>query len=209
MKQYAAEDNIKATILDIGQRMYAKGLVVAHDGNISCRAGENSLWITPAGVSKGFMTEDMLTKTDLKGNVLAGKCSPSSEIKMHLRVYQENPEVQAVIHAHPPVATAFSVAGIALDKPIIAEAVVQLGCVPVAAYATPGTDEVPDSIAPYCKDYQAVLLANHGALTWGDSLMGAYFKMETLEYYATLLMYTKYIIGKANPLTGQQLARLK
>lgn len=209
MKQYAAEDNIKATILDIGQRMYAKGLVVAHDGNISCRAGENSLWITPAGASKGFMTEDMLTKTDLKGNVLAGKCSPSSEIKMHLRVYQENPEVQAVIHAHPPVATAFSVAGIALDKPIIAEAVVQLGCVPVAAYATPGTDEVPDSIAPYCKDYQAVLLANHGALTWGDSLMGAYFKMETLEYYATLLMYTKYIIGKANPLTGQQLARLK
>jgi L-fuculose-phosphate aldolase len=209
MKQYAAEDNIKATILDIGQRMYAKGLVVAHDGNISCRAGENSLWITPAGASKGFMTEDMLTKTDLKGNVLAGKCSPSSEIKMHLRVYQENPEVQAVIHAHPPVATAFSVAGIALDKPIIAEAVVQLGCVPVAAYATPGTDEVSDSIAPYCKDYQAVLLANHGALTWGDSLMGAYFKMETLEYYATLLMYTKYIIGKANPLTGQQLARLK
>ena len=127
---------------------------------------------------------------------------------MHLRVYQENPDLIACVHAHPPVATSFAIAGIALDRPILPEAVIQLGVVPVAPYATPGTQEVPDSIAPYCRTHNGVLLANHGALTWGMSLMQAYMRMESLEYYALVTMYTSYIIGRANELSGTQVDRL-
>lgn len=127
---------------------------------------------------------------------------------MHLRVYNENPGVNAVVHAHPPVATSFAIAGIPLDKPVLPEAIVLLGIVPVAPYALPGTQEVPDSIAPYCKTHNAVLLANHGALTWGRDLMEAYFRMESLEHYATILMYSNNILKKANELNGSQIADL-
>ncbi|MDD4504591.1 MAG: class II aldolase/adducin family protein, partial [Clostridiaceae bacterium] len=178
------------------------------DGNITIRTGPNALWATPTGVSKGYMTPEMLVKIDLDGKVLLGSSKPSSEIKMHLRVYNENPEVMAVTHAHPPVATSFAIAGIQLDRAILPEAVVNLGSVPIAPYATPGTQEVPDSIAPYCKSHNAVLLANHGALTWGRDVFEAYFRMESLEYYANILMYTGYIIGKANELNCNQVSRL-
>ena len=120
---------------------------------------------------------------------------------MHLRVYQENPDVQAVVHAHPPMATSFAVAGIALDTPILPEAIVNLGVVPVAPYAVPGTQAVPDSIAPYCRTHNAVLLANHGALTWGKDLWQAYFRMESLEYYAQLTLNTTYLLKQARYLT--------
>lgn len=127
---------------------------------------------------------------------------------MHLRVYEENPEVMAVTHAHPPIATSFAIAGINLDKAILPEAVVNLGKVMVAPYATPGTKEVPDSITPYCKDYNAVLLANHGALTWGRDIFEAYYRLESLEYYATVTMHTGSVIGKANLLTQNQVSEL-
>lgn len=208
IKAYPTDAQAKETLLEVGRRMYTKNFVAANDGNISCKVGEDRLWTTPTGVSKGYMTEDMLVKTDLFGHVLEGSCLPSSELKMHLRVYQENPEIQAVVHAHPPVSTAFAIAGIPLDRAILAEAVVQLGSVPIAPYALPGTQEVPDSIAPYCKDYNAVLLANHGALTWGRNLMEAYFRMETLEYYATLLMITGNILGKAQCFSPEQVGCL-
>jgi L-fuculose-phosphate aldolase len=207
--EYPTDNQAKAQIVEFGRRMYAKSYVVANDGNISCKVSEDTIWTTPSGVSKGFMSEEMLVKTDLQGQILEGTCLPTTELKMHLRLYQENCKIRAVVHAHPPVATAFAIAGIPLDQAILAEAVVQLGTVPIASYGEPGTHEVPDSIAPFCQAYQAVLLANHGALSWGSNLTQAYFRMETLEYYATLIMYTSHIIGKANQLSDAQVERLK
>lgn len=195
-------------ILEVGRRMYARNYVAANDGNITCRVSPDTLWATPTGVSKGYMTREMLIKVDLEGQVLEGSAAPSSELKMHLRVYQENPAVRACVHAHPPAATSFAIAGIPLDRPILPEAVVQLGVVPVAPYAAPGTQEVPDSIAPYCRTHNAVLLANHGALTWGNSPLEAYMRMESLEYYAQVTMYTGSVLGRANELTERQIDQL-
>jgi L-fuculose-phosphate aldolase len=205
---YPSDFEAKESLVDIGRRIYVKGFVAANDGNISCKVGPNSIWVTPTGVSKGFMTTDMMIKMDLDGNIIKGKLKPTSEFKMHLRVYKENPEIMAVTHAHPPIATSFSIAGISLDKPILPEAIVQLGSVPVAQYATPGTQDVPNSIAPYCKTHNAVLLANHGALSWGKDIYQAYYRMESIEYYASILMYTGYLIGKQNVLSPSQVEEL-
>ncbi|WP_106769226.1 class II aldolase/adducin family protein [Paenibacillus faecalis] len=205
---YYSDFEAKKMICEMGRRMYMKNFVAANDGNITIKTGPNTIWATPTGVSKGFMTPDMLVKLDMKGNVLAGNRKPSSEIKMHLRVYEENPGVKAVTHAHPPVATSFAIAGIDLDQAVSPEAVVILGTVPVAPYATPGTQEVPDSIAPYCKDYNAVLLANHGALTWGKDIIEAYYRLESLEHYALMLMYSNRIIEQANELNCNQVSDL-
>lgn len=206
--KYPSDFEAKKAILEIGKRMYNKGFVAANDGNISCKVGPNAIWTTPTGVSKGFMTLDMLVKMDMNGKVLVGTHKPSSEIKMHLRVYQENPDVMAVAHAHPPVATSFAIAGISLDKAVLPEAVVQLGSVPIAHYATPGTQEVPDSIAPFCKTHNGVLLANHGALSWGKDVFEAFYRLESIEYYATILMYTGRIIGRQNELSCSQVDEL-
>lgn len=203
-KQYPSDFEAKKMIIEIGKRMYQKGFVAANDGNISCKVAPDIIWTTCTGVSKGFMTPDMLVKMNINGKVLIGQRKPSSEVKMHLRVYEENPEVMAVTHAHPPVATSFAIAGIGLDKAVLPEAVVQLGTVPIAKYATPGTQEVPDSIAPFCKDYNGVLLANHGALSWGRDVTEAFYRLESMEYYATILMYTGNIIGKQNELSCHQ-----
>jgi L-fuculose-phosphate aldolase len=199
----------KQSIIEIGRRMYLKNFVAANDGNISCKVSENAIWTTPTGVSKGFMSENILIKMRLDGTVLiAGALEPSSEIKMHLRVYNENPAVQGVTHAHPPISTSFAVAGMPLDLAIYPEALVNLGTVPCVHYETPGSQGVADSIAPYCKDYNALLLANHGALTWGKSLMEAFFRLEALEHYAMILMYTGKVIGSANLLSSQQVGEL-
>lgn len=206
--KYLSDYEAKKQIIAIGKRMYDKGFVASNDGNISCRVGPNTIWTTPTGVSKGFMTPDILVKMNFDGKVLMGKLKPSSEVKMHLRVYNENPDVMAVTHAHPPVATSFAIAGISLDRAILPEAVVNLGSVPIAHYATPGSQDVPDSIAPYCNTHNAVLLANHGALSWGKDLTEAYHRLESLEYYATVLMYTGRIIGRANELSCSQVNEL-
>lgn len=205
---YPSDDAAKEEILEVGRRMYAKNFVASNDGNITCKVSADALWATPTGVSKGFMEPGMLVKVDLAGNVLEGTAKPSSELKMHLRVYKENPAVMACVHAHPPVATSFAVARQPLDRPILPEAVLQLGTVPVAEYARPGTQEVPDSIAPFCRDHQAVLLANHGALTWADSLRRAYMLMEEVEYYALLTIYCGYRLGPARELTPAQVGEL-
>ncbi|WHY01257.1 class II aldolase/adducin family protein [Neobacillus sp. DY30] len=207
-KKYNSDNQAKEMICEIGRRIYNRNYVAANDGNISVKVGPNEIWTTPTGVSKGYMTPDMMVKMDFSGNVLAGNLKPSSEVKMHLRVYNENPEVNAVVHAHPPIATSFAIAGIPLDKPVLPEAIVLLGNVPVAPYALPGTQEVPDSIAPYCNTHNAVLLANHGALTWGRDLMEAYFRMESLEHYANILMHSTFILKKANELNTSQIADL-
>lgn len=199
----------KRNILEVGRRMYAKNFVAANDGNISCKVDHDIIWTTPTGVSKGFMDEEMLVKMRLDGTVLsAGSLKPSSEVKMHTRIYKENPEVMGVTHAHPPICTSFAIAGIGLDKAIYPEALVNLGTVPCIHYETPGTQGIPDSIAPYCKDYNAVLLGNHGALSWGKTLIEAFYRLEAMEHYALILMYTGNIIGKANILSCDQVKEL-
>lgn len=205
---YPTDSQARADIIEIGKRMYLKGFVAANDGNISVKTADNELWVTPTGVSKGYITEEMLVKIDLKGNVLAGSLRPSSEIKMHLRVYEENPSLKAVTHAHPPVATSFAIVGEELNYALLPEAIVNLGIIPIAPYATPGTEQVPDSIARYCNDYNAVLLSNHGALTWGRDIYEAYYRLESLEHYATILMYTHKIIGNPKPLSPSQVDSL-
>ena len=188
---YPSDAQAKAEILEVGRCLWQRGLVAANDGNLSVRVGENALWVTPTAVSKGSMTEDMLVKLDLDGNVLEGTRKPSSEIKMHLRIYKEDPLLRAVVHAHPPAATAFAAAGIPLDKPVLQESVVQLGMVPVAPFALPGSQDVADSVAPYCKDYRALLLEYHGAVTWGDTMQQAYHRLECLEQTAVVTLHLK------------------
>lgn len=189
-EQYPTDKQAKEQIVEIGKQMYQQGYVVTNDGNITVKVSPTELWVTPTGVSKGSMTPDMMVKMDLDGNILAGSCRPSSEVKMHLRVFRENPDVRGVVHAHPVNATSFACAGIPLDAPILMEAIMQLGTVPVVHYAKPGTYDVPDGIAPYCRDYNAVLLANHGVLTWGGSLLQAYHRMEVVETYARVILNT-------------------
>ena len=205
---YMSEKKAKKAILDIGQRMYVRNFVAANDGNISIRTGENEVWATPTGVSKGFMKKKMLMKVDLEGNVLEGTKKPSSELKMHLRAYQENPELLSVCHAHPPICTCFAIAGIPLDVPVLAEAVITLGDVPVAPYAELGSKEVPEVIAPYCHTHNGVLLANHGAVTWAEDPYSAYYRLESMEYYANILMITGKILKEQNTLTEEQVERL-
>ena len=205
---YPSDLEAKREILEVGRRMYAKNFVASNDGNISYKVSDKTLWCTPTGVSKGYMTDEMLVLMDLDGNVLRGSWKPSSEMKMHLRVYKENPSVKAVVHAHPPVSTSFAIAGIPLNRAILTEAVMGIGEIPIAPYAMPGTQEVPDSIAPFVTTHNGCLLANHGALTWGSSCMEAWMRMESVEYYATVSMYTSNIIGQANELTCEQVDRL-
>ncbi|MDY2777286.1 MAG: class II aldolase/adducin family protein [Collinsella sp.] len=182
---FISDNDARVEMVEAGKVLYDRGYVVSNDGNISVKLSEDRIIVTPTGVSKGAMDVADMVVMDLDGRVLSqGKLGPSSEVKMHLRVYREDPSVRAVVHAHPIYATSFAVAGIALDKPIMSEAVLQVGTVPVAHYAKPGTTDVPDSIAPYVREGAAVLLANHGALTWGSSLEEALSRMEVVENYA-------------------------
>ncbi len=199
------EDMIKQEMCEIGRRVYERGMVAANDGNFSVKINENEFLCTPTGISKGFMKPECICRIDARGQLLEenGGFRPSSEMKMHLRVYQERPDVGAVVHAHPPYATTFAAAGLELEQPILSEAVLTLGKVPVAKYGTPSTQEVPDAVAEYLQDYDAMLLANHGALTYGDSLMNAYYKMESVEFYARILYQTK-MLGGAKELTREQ-----
>ena len=207
--RYPTDEEAKKLIVEIGRRMYDKNFVAANDGNISCKVDDDIIWTTPTGVSKGFMSEDILVKMRLDGTVLSqGPLKPSSEVKMHLRVYNENPAVGGVCHAHPPISTSFAIAGMGLDRAIYPEALVNLGTVPCVHYETPGSQGIPDSIAPYCRDYNALLLANHGALAWGKDLMEAWYRLESAEHYAMVIMYTGNIIGKANVLSCDQVGEL-
>lgn len=208
MCAYCTDEEARRLIVDIGRRLFERRYVSANDGNISIRTGEDRIWVTPAGVSKGYMTEDMLVCVDRSGRVLEGGGKPSSETGMHLRVYRENPEVGSVVHAHPIAATTFAIARIPLDVALMTESVLGLGVVPVAEYATTGTQAVPDSIAPYCRDYNAVLLANHGALTWGKDGLQAYYRMESVECCASIMLNLGYLNRPAQVLTRSQVEEL-
>ncbi len=191
------EYEIKKQICEIGKRIYDRNMVAANDGNISVKLNDNEFLCTPTGVSKGFMTPEYICKVDKEGKVLQANKGfrPSSEIKMHMRVYQKRPDVGSVVHAHPTFATAFAIAGIPLTQPIMPEAVISLGCVPIAPYGTPSTMEIPDAVEPYLEHFDQVLLESHGALTWGQDLQTAYYKMESVEFYAELLYKARQLGG--------------
>ncbi len=191
------EQMIKEQICEMGRRMYQRNMVAANDGNISVKIREGEYFCTPTGVSKGYMTPDYICRVDAAGNLLEANPGfrPSSEMKMHMRVYARRPDIGAVVHAHPPYATSFAVMDTPLDQPIISEAVVSLGIVPVAEYGTPSTDELPEALEKYLPDYDAVLLEHHGALTYAADLTTAYMRMESVEFYAQLLYQTRMLGG--------------
>ncbi len=203
------EDETKKQICQIGKRIYDRNMAAANDGNISVKLNDNEYLCTPTGVSKGFMTPEAICRVDKNGNLLQsnGDFRPSSEIKMHMRVYEKRPDVGAVVHAHPVFATTFAAAGIPLSQPVMSEAVLTLGCVPLAPYGTPSTTEVPDSIEPYLECFDQVLLENHGALTWGKDLITAYHRMESVEFYAEILYRTRQL-GGAKELDRENVQKL-
>jgi L-fuculose-phosphate aldolase len=184
-------------------------MVAANDGNFSVKISSEEILCTPTGVSKGFMSPDMICKVDLEGRVLQsdGIHKPSSEIKMHLRIYQRRPDVNAVVHAHPMYATVYAVLGRPLAKQLMPEATLSFGEVPIARYGLPSSTEVPDSLEPFLATYDVVLLQNHGALSWGVDLTTAYFKMESLEFYAQLHFLTD-LLGGAQELSPEEVDRL-
>ena len=202
------ESSLRADIVEVGRRMYARGYTASNDGNISVRYGADRLLMTPKSVCKGFMSPDMMCVTDLEGQKLQGERDPSSEMLMHLEVYRQRPDVQALGPAHPPIATGFAVAGIPLDRAVLAEVLTTLGSIPIAEYATPSTRELPAAVRKYIKAHDGMLLANHGALTVGGDLFGAYYKMETIEHFAKISLGAR-LLGRENLLAREEVLRLQ
>ncbi len=197
----------KLDIVEAGRRLYDKGYIVSSDGNISARFDEGRLIVTPGGLCKGNLSVEDLCVCDMEGRKISGVRSPSSEIGMHLFLYRERPDIKAVVHAHPPTATGFSVAGMPLTDCVLPEVVITLGSIPTAKYGTPGGPEISEPIRKFVKDYDAYLLENHGATTVGSDVMNAYFKMETLEHFARILFIARQL-GGANVLNREQVDKL-
>src|SRR5918994_5898783 len=203
-----AEEQARADIVEVGRRLWERGYVASNDGNVSVRLDDTRLITTPKNVSKGFMTPDMMVITDLDGKKIAGERDPSSELKMHLEVYRNRPDIRAVVHAHPPTATGFAVAGIPLDRAVLAEVITTLGSIPIAEYATPSTEELPIACSKYLKAHDGLLLANHGALAIGPDLFTAYHRMETIEHFARISLVT-HLLGHENLLSRAEVNRLQ
>jgi L-fuculose-phosphate aldolase len=207
------EAQLRADIVEVGRRLWTRGYTASNDGNISVRLEQGRggrLLMTPASVCKGFMTPDMMVITDLEGNVLeaAPGRKPSSEMLMHLVAYKHRPDVASVVHAHPPTATGFAVAGIALDRAVLAEVVTTLGSIPLADYGTPSTRELATTVEPFIRAHDALLLANHGALALGKDLFGAYYKMETIEHFARISLVAR-TLGREHLLSRDEVERLQ
>jgi len=205
-----SEPQLRADIVEIGRRLWVRGYTASNDGNISARLDGGRLLMTPASVCKGFMTPEMLVVTDLEGRVLSAAPGrkPSSEMLMHLVAYRHRPDVGAVVHAHPPTATGFAVAGIALDRAVLAEVVTTLGSIPLADYGTPSTQELASTVEPFVKVHDALLLANHGALALGKDVFAAYYKMETIEHFAGISLVAR-LLGREHLLSRDEVERLQ
>jgi L-fuculose-phosphate aldolase len=194
-------------ICTAGRWIHARHFAPATDGNISVRLKSSRVLTTPTCLSKGMMTPNDLVITDMQGRPLSGERPPSTELAMHLLIYRLRPDVYAICHAHPPIATGFAAAGLPLDKAILSEAVFSLGCVPLAPYGTPGTTELCDSIEPLIRNYDAILLANHGVVTYGPDLLTAFFRMETVEHFAQVSLVTQ-LLGKQTELSAANVDKL-
>jgi L-fuculose-phosphate aldolase len=188
--------------------MYDAGLIAGADGNIAVRIAPERALVTPSGMLKSALTADDIVEVDLSGKRVRGHRKPSSELDMHLRILRQRPDVVAVVHAHPPVATGFGVAGLAFEDCVLPEIVYQLGHVPLVPYGTPGTPDLGEAIEPYLDRYDALILANHGALTFGPSLDDARIRMESLEHAAKIIL-TARLLGRVNPLEPAQVERLE
>src|SRR5438309_11887057 len=191
------EQTARRDIVRIGQLMYERSYVVSSDGNISVRLSDGRVVTTPTMTCKGRMTEDSLAITDLEGKALNDRRA-SSELEMHLLIYRERPDVKAVCHGHPPHGTAFAVAGLAIDQPILSEVILTLGCVPLAEYGTPSTDELSKAMRPLLKHHNALLMANHGAVAYGADLWQAFDRLETLEHTAKIAILARVLGGSRN-----------
>lgn len=172
-------------------KVYAKEFVSAYDGNLSVRTPSGSILITRSAVCKGEVTVEDILEIDLNGKIINGKGKVTTEAKIHLLAYRERPEVNAVVHTHPPYATAFAALGEKLDRPVFPEVILSLGKIPLCKYATPSTEELPDSMKPYIKHAWAMLLENHGSVTFGKSIDDAYYKTEKLEHAAKTLFIAR------------------
>ncbi len=201
------DSQLRSQMCDIGRNLWLKNMVAANDGNLSIRIDQDRVLCTPTGVSKGFLDPAQLAVVDMSGTVLSDTLAPSSEIKMHLRVYQEDPSIMAVCHAHPTYATLAALRGQGIESLMLPEIIVGLGKVPLAPYGTPSTSEVPDAVGPLVKGHKACLLQNHGALTWGEDLLQAYFTMERLESTAKLLALAE-LLGGGQDLPEHKLEEL-
>jgi L-fuculose-phosphate aldolase len=191
------EKTARSEICRVGQLMYDRSYVVSSDGNISVRLDDGRIVATPTMTCKGRMTEDCLAVTDATGKPLTER-KPSSELAMHLLIYSERADVRAVCHAHPPHGTAFAVAGLAIDQPILSEVILTLGCVPLAGYGTPSTEELSSAMRPLIKHHNALLMANHGAVAYGSDLWQAFDRLETLEHTARIAILSRILGGSKN-----------
>jgi L-fuculose-phosphate aldolase len=191
----------------VGRWAHGHGYVAATDGNISVRLDDRRVLATPTLMSKGMMAPDDLVVVDTKGGHLQGRRKASSEIAMHLLIYKRRPDVHAVVHAHPPTATGYAAAGLALNQALISEVVLALGCIPLARYGTPGTPELTEALAPLVAQYDAILMANHGVVTYGADLLTAYMRMETVEHFARISLVTQ-LLGGPNLLSREEVEKL-
>jgi L-fuculose-phosphate aldolase len=191
------EKTARREIVRVGELLYGRGYVVSSDGNVSVRLDDGRVLATPTQTSKGRMTEDSLALTDLDGKPLNDRRA-SSELAMHLLIYRERSDVKAVCHAHPPHGSAFAVAGLAIDQPILSEVILTLGCVPLAEYGTPSTDELTEAMRPLVKHHNALLMANHGAVAYGADVWQAFDRLETLEHTAKIAILARALGGSKN-----------
>jgi L-fuculose-phosphate aldolase len=193
-------------ICEVGRLLYDRSYVVSSDGNVSIRLDENRVLATPTMTCKGRMTGNSLAITDLHGKPLNDR-KASSELAMHLLIYKARPDINAVCHAHPPHGTAFAVAGLAIDEPILSEVILTLGCVPLTSYGTPSTDELTESMKPFVKHHNALLMANHGAVAYGEDLWQAFDRLETLEHTAKIAILSR-ALGGARDLPRDAIEKL-
>jgi len=201
------EEEHRRDICTVGRWIHQRDFVASTDGNISVRLDPRRVLTSPTAISKGMMESDDLVITDFEGRKLSGRRSPSSELAMHLLIYKRRPDVNAICHAHPPVATGYAAAGLPLNKALVSEMVLSLGCVPVAPYGTPGTPELSEALEPLVQRYDAILMANHGVVTYGTDLLTAFFRMETVEHFARVALVTE-LLGKQVLLSSEDVEKL-
>ena len=189
------ERELREDIVEIGRLVYQKGWVAANDGNITIRMGRDRILATPTGVSKGMMKPEDLIVVDMKGNKIEGRKERTSEILMHITIYEMRPDIFSIVHAHPPVATGFAAAGRPLNLALLPEVIIGLGCVPLADYGLPGTPALTEPMLPYIPKYEAIMMGNHGAVCYGEDVYKAFFRMETVEHFARISLVAELLGG--------------
>lgn len=201
------EEQYRQEMADLGKRLHQQGYVAATDGNISVRLNGGRIMTTPTNMSKGMCSPEDMIVVDMDGNKISGERKASTELEMHLLIYRMRPDVNGIVHAHPPTATGFAAAGISLNKALISEVVLSLGSVPLARYGTPGTPELSEAIRDLVSSYDAILMANHGVVTFGEDLLKAFFNMETVEHFAKISLVTE-MLGQQVLLSRQDVQKL-